>query len=77
MVCHVPAMIVNETRWSLMFLGEGEKDPTDAGTHLVVSVRIRPTQILGKLRRNIASKVSQLCPLTSLATLVARFVTRE
>jgi hypothetical protein len=76
MVCHVPAMIVNETRWSLMFLGEGEKDPTDAGTHLVVSARIRPTQILGN-GANIASKVSQLCPLTSLATLVARFVTRE
>jgi hypothetical protein len=45
--CAITAMIVDETRWSLMFMGEGEEDPTDAGMHPVVSARIRPTQILG------------------------------
>jgi hypothetical protein len=50
--------------------GEGEEDPLDAGTR----ARIRPTQILGNLRRNIAS---QVCLLTSLATLAFSHVTRE
>jgi hypothetical protein len=40
--CAITAMIVDETRWSLMFMGEGEQDPTDAGMHPVVA-RIRPT----------------------------------